>query len=140
MEKEKGQTAILEIHEAIMRKESTLYILQSVHEVWQALHSCQYHGSVLISLSSCKVWEASSSQKILIFFPFWADSEQNNNKKFKGNFMETVTVFFSQLFYTSYYIAVWYTNYWHSLCVVWKWKVSTDGYKYHHVKNNTQIK
>lgn len=68
MKKEKGQGTTLEIHEAIMRRNSTLCILQSVHAVWQVLHFCQYHSSELISLSSCKIWEASSSQEILDFF------------------------------------------------------------------------
>lgn len=87
---ERPQPCILEIHEAIMRRESTLCILQSVHEVWQVLHSCQYHSSELISLNSCKVWEISSSQDfyfylfILFVCSFWADSEQNSNK-IKGN-------------------------------------------------------
>lgn len=114
MEKEKGQGTVLEIQEEIMRRESTLCILQSVHAVWQVLHTCQHHSSELISLSICKVWKASSSQGISDFFvcSFWVDSEQKTF--FRRNFLETAMLFFSQLCFTKYYMAAWYTNYWYT--------------------------
>lgn len=127
--KEKGQGTMLEIHEAVMRRESTLCILQSVHAVWQVLPSCQHHSSGLISLSSCKFWEASRSQEILIIFvcSFWADSEQKTF--FKRNFLETVMLFFDS---SVSWITTWQrVHQLLTLSLAWKWNLSADGYKCH---------